>query len=330
LSSKNNNRKTLLLTFTIKVVVFGLLVFALYKQLFDNNELRDKNIFALIKNTMHGDAVYLFILCFVLMFLNWSIEAYKWKLLIMKLNPIRFVRTFKAVWTGVTLGLFTPNRVGEFGGRILYVPQRFRLKAIVVSLIGSFSQNMATFVIGIVSMVVFIHRFYDYHGFINGSIILTSIITIILLTLAYYNLEVVTQLFRKNRFFKRINPYLDALRLYSLWDYHKLLALSVLRYLVYTAQYLIFLNLFGASIHVTDGITAIGVIYLAQTVIPTFAIAEVLTRGSIATQVLELYGVDGYVSFAASTCMWLLNLIIPAALGYLFILRFNFFKNRQS
>ncbi len=330
LNLKINPSKSILITLTIKVIVFALLVFALYKQLFDNEQLQDKQFTDLLREINGTGSILLLLFVCMLMFINWSIEAYKWKLLIQKLTPIRFIRTFKAVWTGVTLGLFTPNRVGEFGGRILYVPRKFRIKAIVVSLIGSFSQNTATFLIGIISLVIFIWRFYNYHELINGTLILISIITITLLLLAYYNIEIVAHLFKKIKIFRRIRPYLDALKLYHIRDYNQLLALSAIRYMVYTAQYLIFLRLFGATILITDGIVAIGVIYLAQTVIPSFAIAEVLTRGSIASQVLIFYGVDGFISVAASTCIWLLNLIIPAALGYLFILRFNFFKNKQS
>ncbi len=327
---KINQNKSIIITLTIKVIVFALLVFALYEQLFENDQLHDQQFTQLLMQISGGKAICMLILVCLLMFLNWSIEAYKWKLLIQKLTPIRLVRTFKAVWTGVTLGLFTPNRVGEFGGRILYVPRKFRIKAIVVSLIGSFSQNTATLIIGIFSLILFIWRFYNYHELINGTLLLIGLITITLLLLAYYNLEIVAHQFKKIKLFRRLRPYLDALKLYAISDYNRLLALSALRYMVYTAQYLIFLRLFGATINITDGITAIGVIYLAQTVIPSFAIAEVLTRGSIATQVLTFYGVDGFISVAASTCVWLLNLIIPAALGYLFILRFNFFKNRQS
>ncbi len=327
---KNNNKKSLLITLTIKVIVFALLVLALYKQLFQSDVLRSEEVTNRLKEIASGNSIFYLFLLFILMILNWGIEAYKWKLLIQKLNPIRFIRSFKAVWTGVTLGLFTPNRIGEFGGRILYVPRKFRIRAIVVSLIGSFSQNTATFLIGIISLVIFIRQFNSFHELIFGIIILISIIAIVLLLFAYYNFEIVANIFKKIRVFKRIRPYVDALKLYVARDYSRLLLLSALRYFVYTAQYLIFLNLFGATLNVTEGITAIGVIYLAQTVIPTFAIAEVLTRGSIATQVLGFYGVDGFIALAASTCLWLLNLIIPAALGYIFILRYNFFKNRQS
>ncbi len=274
--------------------------------------------------------VSILFLLLILMFLNWGLEAYKWKLLIQKLNPIRFVRTFKAVWTGVTLGLFTPNRVGEFGGRILYVPRKFRIQAVIVSLIGSFSQNLATIITGIISMIIYIYRIEDIASFLFFSIILVSSITVCLLLLAYYNLDVVIQVFKRSRFLKRIYSYTEVLKSYHSRELSKLLMLSVLRYSVYTAQYLIFLRLFGAQISVFDGVVAIGVIYLAQTVVPSFAIVDLLTRLPIATLIFSNYNVKVGTALAATSSIWILNLIIPASLGYIFIFKYNFFKNRQS
>lgn len=307
-----------------------LLIFALYKQM--NGIDRDKmsEVRTHLLSLPVATVLLVFILVFVLMIVNWTIEAYKWKLLIEKIQPIRLIRTFKAVWTGVTLGLFTPNRVGEFGGRILYVPRRHRISAVIVSLIGSFSQNLATMITGIVCLVIYIHRVEILSPWVFGSVILVGLIAVVLLLIAYYNLYVVIYLFKRNRFLKRVYPYLEVLKKYHNTDYSRLFIFSVIRYAVYTAQYLIFLHLFGADIAVTDGITAIGVIYIAQTLIPTFAIVEVLTRGTIATVILSKYGVDEVTAFAASTCLWLLNLIIPAVLGYVFIIRYNFFKTRQS
>lgn len=264
------------------------------------------------------------------MFLNWGIEAYKWQLLINKITPIRFVRTFKAVWTGVTLGLFTPNRVGEFGGRILYVPRKYRIKSVIVSLIGSFSQNLATIIIGIAGLLVYLHEIEQITLSITFAFALVSIIAVVLLLLAYFNLAVVVQLFKRNKFLKRIYSYTEVLGAYSFGELTRLLLLAFWRYSVYAAQYLIFLRLFGAEISIVQGISAIGVIYLAQTVIPSFAVVELLTRLPVATLIFSKYGIPIGISLAATTSIWILNLILPAILGYIFIIRYNFFKNKQS
>ncbi|MBC8173811.1 MAG: flippase-like domain-containing protein [Chitinophagales bacterium] len=325
---KNGNKKTQFYSVSIKVVIFILLAFALYKQLIDNNQLRD--VSAQLKLQVQNNGITLIIISFILMFFNWGLEALKWKFLMDKLTPVPFIRAFKAVWTGITLGLFTPNRIGEYGGRILYLPKKFRIKGIIGSLIGSYSQILATLFMGIIAMIIFMHEKQNFESFIFIIITVLSVMLMIVLTLAYYNLDVVINLFIKIKMFRRIQPYLDVLYAYHTSAYTKYFLLSLTRYAVYTAQYLIFLRLFGVSLHVVEGVTVVGVIFLAQTIFPSFAVAELLARGNIAVYFLNYYDDNDFAAIASSTCMWILNLIIPAVLGYIFILRYNFFKNKNQ
>ena len=64
------------------------------------------------------------------------------------IQQIYFFTAYKSVLSGVTLSLNTPNRMGEYGGRILYVKEGSRLKAISLSIAGSISQLIVTLVMG--------------------------------------------------------------------------------------------------------------------------------------------------------------------------------------
>lgn len=325
---KTTNKKTLWWSIAIKVVVFGILLFALYKQVYLN-----ENVHAIPEQFLSigaGKAIGYGILLVILMIMNWGFEAWKWKKVLDNITPIKFIRAFKAVWTGVTLGLFTPNRVGEFGGRILYVPRKFRIKGAIVSLIGSFSQNLITVIAGIAGLLWYVYAIEKIDLLVTGALALVAVIAVILLLLAYYNLDVMVNLFRKAKFLKRIYPYTTVLGDYSANDLSRLLLLAFLRYSVYAAQYLILLNVFGAELSVMTGLAAIAVIFLAQTVVPSFAIADLLTRLPVAALILSKCDVSLQISLAATTSIWILNLIIPAIAGYIFIIRFNIFKNRQS
>src|ERR1700746_3482957 len=46
------------------------------------------------------------LLILLLMLVNWSIEALKWKILIAPLETITFLSSYKAVLTGVTVSIF--------------------------------------------------------------------------------------------------------------------------------------------------------------------------------------------------------------------------------
>jgi hypothetical protein len=83
-----------------------------------------------------------------LMILNWGIESKKWQLLVNHVQRFDFTRAFKSVLAGCGVTMLTPNRIGEFGGRILFVAEEHRIKAISLSLVGSLSQLLVTLVMG--------------------------------------------------------------------------------------------------------------------------------------------------------------------------------------
>lgn len=303
-------------------------MFALYKQLIGNTNVQSALL--LMQQSISAKGFLTLGLVFVLMFFNWSLEAYKWQLLVSKLLHIRFFRAFKAVWTGVTLGLFTPNRIGEYGGRILYLPLRHRISGIVVSLIGSFSQIVVTACIGISALIFFLLSAHVFETYITWIIIGISVLLALLLVLAYLNLHIFIDLFNRNRFFRRVLPYLAVLNAYHLRDYGKFIIISLFRYMVFSAQYLALLGLFGVQIDFGNSVLAVSLIFLAQTIIPSFAVAELFTRGNIALYFFGFYTDNVIGVFAASTSLWLLNLILPAVLGYVFIMRKNILKGTTN
>ena len=53
-----------------------------------------------------------------MMFLNWFLESLKWRFLISKIEKISINRSIRAIFSGITISTFTPNRIGEYGGRV--------------------------------------------------------------------------------------------------------------------------------------------------------------------------------------------------------------------
>ena len=96
-----------------------------------------------------------FWLVIFLMFVNWGIEAIKWQLLIKHIQQFSFFRSFKSVLSGCSVTMLTPNRVGEYGGRILYVKEDNRIKAISLTIVGSISQLLVTMIMGCFGLFFF-------------------------------------------------------------------------------------------------------------------------------------------------------------------------------
>src|SRR5688572_25018804 len=70
-----------------------------------------------IRQSFGGAMIWNLIATILLMFVNWSIETIKWKLAVEKIQRISFFTAFRAVLSGVTFSVTTPNRVGEYFGR---------------------------------------------------------------------------------------------------------------------------------------------------------------------------------------------------------------------
>ena len=56
--------------------------------------------------------------------------------------------------TGVTVGTITPNRVGEFAGRILFVEKENRTKASYLTIFGDTAQFCSTLIFGIIGLLL--------------------------------------------------------------------------------------------------------------------------------------------------------------------------------
>ena len=60
----------------------------------------------------------------LMMFINWMLESLKWKFMIRKIEAISFFTSFRAIFSGITVSSFTPNRIGEYGGRVFCLEKR--------------------------------------------------------------------------------------------------------------------------------------------------------------------------------------------------------------
>ncbi len=71
------------------------------------------------------------------------------------------------------------------------------------------------------------------------------------------------------------------------------------------------------------------VVFLALAVIPTIVLAEIGLRGEITLQLMGLFSLNSLGMALTSVTIWLINLILPAIAGSLFILSIKVFKKNE-
>ncbi len=262
---------------------------------------------------------YLFIaLALLLMPLNWGLETRKWQYLIRRLEQISFLRAIVAVLSGITLSLFTPNRVGEYGARVLLLQKADKIQGAAITMVGSMAQLIANSALSLFGFVIW-YTLLPLWGkpIIALSFGLMAAIGIVLVLSAYLNLKALNHWLGHIKMLKKWLYYLQPLSNFHRSELWRVLGISALRYCVYVTQYLFLLWAFKVPISSFMGVMGIGSIFFLQTLIPSIALVELGIRGNLALQVFGSYLAhnEGLSIMAATFLLWFINLVLPALLG---------------
>ncbi|HLI92651.1 MAG TPA: lysylphosphatidylglycerol synthase domain-containing protein [Puia sp.] len=268
-----------------------------------------------------------------LMPVNWGIEARKWQLALRPIGGLPFGRAFRAIFTGAAVASFTPNRMGEYLGRILYIKEGHRTQGIALTIACSMAQLMITLVLGLAGIFYLstaAHRASQSNFQLVLNILIgIDLLILISLTFIYFRLSWVADLLLKIPGARKFASYINVLENFDTAILLRILFLSFGRYIVFIAQYSAVFPVFGVDIGFWETGGGMSVVFLIMAVVPTFTIlTELGLRWEASIQIMELFSPNGVGIFAASFAIWLINLIIPALIGSLFIVSIKLFKNR--
>ncbi len=303
-------------TWVIKILVIAGSYGYIYYQLF-----YEKNSFEQLRlYHFNWTKAGLLALVLVLMFANWSLESIKWKILVKPLEKINFWHSFKGVVIGLTTSIFTPNRTGEYFGRIWVLSQR-RVQGIFATITGSIAQLSVTLTAGIISLIYFIPASSGKLRLLanNKSLILSISIGLAIILLAF--LFSLPFLSGKLKRFKKLHFFFDFLKQYTFYDFSKVLTLSTLRYFIFILQFFLILFIFDISLDISKVFLSLGLIYFAMAFIPSFTIAEIGIRGSLAITIFSIFVPDTTGIFLAISLLWIINIALPAIVGSFFLFK---------
>jgi hypothetical protein len=306
------------------------LCFSLYKQLIQQHDLEQR--WQQIKQSWKSGQ---FLVVIALMLVNWGIEAKKWQLLVLHAQEFSFIRAFKSVLSGCSITMLTPNRIGEYGGRILFIKEEHRIKAISLNIVSSISQLLVTMIMGCAGLIFL--RFFSHNNhnalsvlpdFWGNVLIYFSISGTVLLFLFYVRIGWLVSLMEKLSAFNKIVRHIKVLDEFSASQLLKILSLSLLRYLVFVLQYVLLLQLMQVNIEAGLSFWLITVFYLVMAVAPTIGFLELPVRAKASIELMKLYSSNTLGIETAALSIWLINLVIPALIGSVLILGIKIVKER--
>jgi len=289
--------------------------------LFNDFELRDsfKNISS---QALKANLPYL---CFLilLMPLNWFLESWKWRLSIQDQVKLPLAKAVQAIFMGVTLGIVTPARVGEYIGRTFAVENDHNSTGIFGTFICSLAQNLCNILIGLFGVSIYLQSFsLD----LNQSLFFViNLIILVLALILYFKNDLLIRFLNSIGFLKK---YLKSIvhREYDLSVLIFILLLSLCRYLIYLVQFICALKFFALDTSLLNYFSSVSSIFLIQSSMPLPAIFDVLARGEISVLVLKLVNFGIPSILLASALLWVINLFLPALIGLGMIYRSNLFR----
>ena len=271
----------------------------------------------------------------VLMMLNWGIEGKKWQILVGHVEKLSFIKSFKSVLSGCSITMITPNRVGEYGGRILYVEEENRIKAISLTIVGSISQLLVTMLMGCTGL--FYLRFFSQNvdnasgvlpDFWGDVLIYLSVGITIVILLFYLRIGWLVRNMEKLPAMQKVVQHIRVLDEFDDKQLLKVLVLSFFRYLVFVLQYVLLLQLMHVGVGSFLSFWLITVFYLVMAVAPTMGFVELPIRVTACWAIFKFYTHNELGVGAAALGIWLINLVLPAIIGSLLILSVKILKER--
>ncbi len=309
----------------IKAAIFILAAVFIFNKLNDNDDLIKFN--NLIKQLDLKKVTLILSAIFLLMLVNWGTEALKWQFLIKKIERITFWRAIESVFCGLTWAVFTPNRVGEYGGRVFFLSQRRRIQGVVVMMVGNIAQMVITNVLGALALLWFINRFANLNNWLLYAIVFLGCSFSLFFVVFYFNIRWLNQLLKAIKFLKKYQRFFGILGSYRLKELTKVLNFSLLRFCVFTTQYQLIIYLLIPGLSWQLSLPMILILFFVQSALPSLDLFDVGVRSMTATYFFSFVTNHEIAIMAAASLIWLVNLIIPAILGTFFIYKLNFFGN---
>ena len=301
------------------------MAYALYNQLRRQEDLQE----ILHQMFLEWDArrFYLLVSVVFLMVINWTIEAQKWRYLLLGTERFSLWTSLQSVLTGLAVSVITPNRIGEYMGRILFLRNVHKLQGITVTIVGSFAQLIVTGFLGLIGLIYYINQVKStqwIYWLLAGSLVLC-----IVLGYFYFNLPTFVEKLSTIPFLRKVKTYLLIVRRFSASQLLRILFLSFLRYGIYTTQFVLLLKLLWVEVPLLDMVLTIWLIFWAMAIVPTIAIAEIGIRGETALYFLAPLSQNHVGIVTATILLWLINLIIPALFGCLFVFRMKIYDDES-
>ncbi|MDH7514637.1 MAG: lysylphosphatidylglycerol synthase domain-containing protein [Bacteroidota bacterium] len=249
---------------------------------------------------------------------NLAVQFLKWRTLVRRVLPdVRDVEAAVSLLGGFALGLVTPARAGEFGGRAWALPRADAAATAAVTVVDKASTFIVTCGAGVAGAMILWAggASSPVRTVLIGGGCAAVFITVLLLAMrvrVFRNLRGTIP--GKGKLARAVHGALEAAAAVGRGDLVSAFCWSAVFYAVFTTQFLLFLSALGTDVSwpIACGVAAV---LLAKTVIPPVTFGELGIREGTSILILAPLGVAAPAAFGASLLLFGVNVLLPSAAG---------------
>ena len=247
--------------------------------------------------------------------LNVALEAMRFGRLVQRVAPdVRMRDAVAAVVGAYPLGLLTPGRVGDYVGRAAFLPG---VSAGATAAL-TFGERMATLlcclVFGLAALVWNPAAALAPPEAWTAAAAWAAVVAVGLLA-AFASPEQTARVLSAAVPVRAVRRAVGAFAAVPQGEAGVLLALSAVRYTVFSAQFVILVHAFAPGADVASVAAGVAVVYLLKSAVPQVTLGDLGVREGVAVFVLAGAGVAPAEALNASLAVFVMNLALPALAG---------------
>jgi hypothetical protein len=295
---------------SIGVLLFLVCSIAIYKKVLINQDW--KNIKDIFKGQLVSISFLDWVILFLFMFANLFVESIKWNVVIKHNNPQSIYKSLQSVFIGQAFAFFTPNRIGEYAGRTMFLNAGNKLIGIAQMAWTSYAQLLITIVFGTTAL------FFNLSAYAGSNIswlfwvqLLSPLVGLLATFFFFYN----------NTWQGWLSP-LNVLQIKNSVKF-QLLGWSLIKYTCFLVQYILLAKLLKMDIPISTLSMSLSIMFLCLSILPTISATEWVVRGQVLIMILTPFYSNNITVVSLSSIIWGINFLIPAIIGTMLLLGYR-------
>lgn len=300
----------------IKLLIVSIAMIYLYY------EIKDKKIiWSTVFNALSFESILLLV---AFSTINWLLEIAKWRNLVSNFKSISFLEAAQQCLGSLTVSIFTPNRIGEYGAKALYYSKEETKKIIFLNFISNSSQMAITCFFGLLGLLLFKISYTETMVWFAFKI---KILPVLIATIVFACALLIAFRFKKSKIYGiSIATLFSKVTSFPRIILKKTFLFSLLRFLVFSHQFYYLLYLLNCDISYLTALSCIFTMYFLASIIPSIHLLDVAIKSSVAVYLFAKFGVLEWKIIMITSLMWIFNLFFPVLLGSYFVFQFKFQK----